>query len=51
MFLFQLKKYMDKHKGGVSEYAREELKSCKLPEYFAPPFEAGWVWSLINVHD
>ncbi len=43
IYSLQLKKHMEKHKGNVTEYVREELKNCKLPEYFAPPFEAGLV--------
>ncbi len=32
---------MEKHKSGVTDYIKEELRNCKLPEFFAPPFESG----------
>jgi phosphatidylinositol-4,5-bisphosphate 3-kinase len=44
-----LKKHIDKHKGSITDFAKEELKNCQLPELFAPPFDPGLMMGDLQV--
>lgn len=40
---------MEKHKGSVTEYVKDDLKQRQLPESFAPPFDPGYLITCLTL--